>query len=124
MSIADGVAYVRDRAHEIRSRARKGSRKVNGVDRVPGNKVRRDKQEEGGMENGRWGLVVQDCFSGGMVPGELFTVGFWEDLKVGMRSDGIVAVVSVSLFRPDDEQPHFRLQAEAPSPVRYDLVRE
>jgi spermidine synthase len=72
------MAYVRDRAAHLRALARKGGSPDAGEDR-------------------KWGLVVQDCFSGGMVPGELFTVEFWQDLKVGMKSDGIVAVVCLRL---------------------------
>jgi hypothetical protein len=42
--------------------------------------------------------VVQDCFSGGSVPGEMFTVEFWRDLSELVERDGIVAMVS-SFFR-------------------------
>jgi spermidine synthase len=44
----------------------------------------------------RYDYVVHDCFSGGGVPAHLFTVEFWEDLKVIMNPDGVVAVVSRS----------------------------
>ncbi|KAI0036731.1 hypothetical protein K488DRAFT_75740 [Vararia minispora EC-137] len=36
--------------------------------------------------------VIHDLFSGGAVPGHLFTLEFWEDLKTIMNPDGIVAV--------------------------------
>ncbi|WWD17253.1 hypothetical protein CI109_101691 [Kwoniella shandongensis] len=39
-----------------------------------------------------WDYVVQDCFTGGSVPGEMFTKEFWEDLGELMMDDGIVAM--------------------------------
>jgi spermidine synthase len=44
----------------------------------------------------KYDYVVHDCFSGGEVPAHLFTVEFWEDLKVIMNPEGVVAVVSRS----------------------------
>jgi hypothetical protein len=41
----------------------------------------------------KWSLVVQDCFSGGSVPGEMFTLEFWQDLSELVERDGIVAMV-------------------------------
>lgn len=41
----------------------------------------------------KWSLVVQDCFSGGSVPGEMFTREFWLDLTEVVERDGIVAMV-------------------------------
>ncbi|KAH9179616.1 hypothetical protein EDB89DRAFT_1922233 [Lactarius sanguifluus] len=40
----------------------------------------------------KYDYVVHDCFSGGGVPAHLFTVEFWEDLKVIMNPEGVVAV--------------------------------
>ena len=40
--------------------------------------------------------MVQDCFSGGSVPGEMFTVEFWRDLSELVERDGIVAMVCPS----------------------------
>lgn len=40
----------------------------------------------------KYDYVVHDCFSGGEVPAHLFTVEFWEDLKVIMNPEGVVAV--------------------------------
>ncbi|WVQ72461.1 hypothetical protein IAR50_002013 [Cryptococcus sp. DSM 104548] len=37
----------------------------------------------------KWNYVVQDCFTGGAVPGEMFTVEFWEDLSELLVEDGI-----------------------------------
>jgi len=37
-------------------------------------------------------MVIHDCFSGGSVPGHLFTIEFWDDLKQVVDPDGIVAV--------------------------------
>jgi spermidine synthase len=42
----------------------------------------------------KYDYVVHDCFSGGGVPSHLFTLQFWEDLKIIMNPDGILAVVS------------------------------
>lgn len=45
-------------------------------------------------------IVVHDCFSGGGVPGHIFTLEFWRDLKSVMSPWGVLAVVrhSLSLF--------------------------
>ncbi|KAK8864447.1 hypothetical protein IAR55_001696 [Kwoniella newhampshirensis] len=40
----------------------------------------------------RWDYVVQDCFTGGKVPGEMFTREFWEDLGELMVDDGVMAM--------------------------------
>jgi spermidine synthase len=40
-------------------------------------------------------IVVHDCFSGGGVPKHIFTVEFWEDLKMIMNPEGVLAVVSL-----------------------------
>lgn len=45
----------------------------------------------------KFDFVIHDCFSGGGVPEHIFTVEFWEDLKVILDSTGVVAVVC-SLF--------------------------
>jgi spermidine synthase len=45
----------------------------------------------------KYDYVVHDCFSGGAMPAHLFTLQFWEDLKVIMNPDGVVAVVSRSV---------------------------
>nr|XP_019011130.1 uncharacterized protein I206_04442 [Kwoniella pini CBS 10737]OCF49911.1 hypothetical protein I206_04442 [Kwoniella pini CBS 10737] len=39
-----------------------------------------------------WDYVVQDCFTGGSVPGEMFTREFWEDLGDLVKDDGIIAM--------------------------------
>ncbi|CAL1701230.1 unnamed protein product [Somion occarium] len=36
--------------------------------------------------------VVHDCFSGGGLPGHIFTIQFWEDLKAIISPSGVVAV--------------------------------
>lgn len=46
----------------------------------------------------KWTLVVQDCFSGGSVPGEMFTRDFWQDLIEVVEHDGIVAMVCLFLL--------------------------
>lgn len=40
----------------------------------------------------KFDTVIHDVFSGGGVPGHLFTVEFWEDLKYIMKDDGVVVV--------------------------------
>jgi spermidine synthase len=40
-----------------------------------------DLQRSGEYDGQKWRLVVQDCFSGGMVPAALFTREFWQDLS-------------------------------------------
>lgn len=47
----------------------------------------------------KFDFVVHDCFSGGGVPGHIFTREFWEELKTLVHEDGIVAVVRTSLSR-------------------------
>ena len=42
----------------------------------------------------QYDLVVHDCFSGGGVPEQLFTLEFWEDLKAVMHPEAVVVVVS------------------------------
>jgi spermidine synthase len=39
-------------------------------------------------------IIVHDCFSGGSVPGHLFTIEFWENLKSLMHEEGVLAIVS------------------------------
>jgi len=36
--------------------------------------------------------VIHDCFTGGSVPHELFTWEFWEDLRMILKADGVLAV--------------------------------
>lgn len=40
----------------------------------------------------KWDLVIQDCFTGGSVPGELFTTEFWTDVTGLMAVDGIMTM--------------------------------
>lgn len=44
-------------------------------------------------ESMRYDFIVHDVFSGGMVPTHLFTTEFWEEAKVVMKLNGIIAVV-------------------------------
>lgn len=53
-----------------------------------------DLQRSGEYDGQKWRVVVQDCFSGGMVPAPLFTREFWQDLSGLVEDDGIVAMVS------------------------------
>lgn len=51
-------------------------------------------QYEGGQLNTtKWSYVIQDCFTGGSVPAELFTLEFWGEVGTLMERDGIVAMV-------------------------------
>lgn len=52
---------------------------------------------EAGNETASFDIVVHDCFSGGGVPQHIFTVEFWEDLKVIMLPDAILVVVCLSV---------------------------
>ncbi|WVO22090.1 uncharacterized protein IAS62_003415 [Cryptococcus decagattii] len=45
----------------------------------------------------KWDFVVQDCFTGGSVPGEMFTKEFWEDLGEVVADDGLIAMNFVGL---------------------------
>ncbi|KZV96373.1 S-adenosyl-L-methionine-dependent methyltransferase [Exidia glandulosa HHB12029] len=40
----------------------------------------------------KYDIVVHDCFSGGSVPGHIFTLEFWGDLQKLLAPDGVVAV--------------------------------
>ena len=60
--------------------------------------MRRDGGEE--YTGQKWRYVIQDCFSGGTVPDEMFTREFWTDLSENVEQDGIVAMVcSASCFQ-------------------------
>jgi len=48
---------------------------------------------EAGRKEILFDIVVHDCFSGGGVPQHIFTVEFWDDLKVTMQPEGILVVV-------------------------------
>ncbi|ORX36593.1 hypothetical protein BD324DRAFT_626451 [Kockovaella imperatae] len=47
----------------------------------------------------KWSHVVHDCFTGGGVPGEVFTKEFWEDLISLTEDDGIVVVNVASIIQ-------------------------
>ena len=48
----------------------------------------------------KWTYVVHDCFTGGGVPGDVYTKEFWEELRDLVEDDGIVAVVSADTDGP------------------------
>ena len=54
----------------------------------------RKRELETGENLPKFDVVIHDVFSGGGVPGHLFTLEFWNDLKSTMKEDGVVAVVS------------------------------
>ena len=54
----------------------------------------RKRRLESGEDLPKFDVVVHDVFSGGGVPGHLFTSEFWNDLKDTMKEDGVVVVVS------------------------------
>ena len=49
---------------------------------------------ESGEDLPKFDVVIHDVFSGGGVPGHLFTSEFWNDLKDVMKEDGVAVVVS------------------------------
>ncbi len=53
-----------------------------------------NKQKEA-LTDGRFDIVVHDCFSGGSVPAHLYTQRFWQELKDIVTADAVVAVVSM-----------------------------
>ena len=54
----------------------------------------RKRKLESGEELPKFDVVIHDVFSGGGVPGHLFALEFWNDLKDTMAEDGVVVVVS------------------------------
>jgi len=58
----------------------------------------RKRKLESGEDLPKFDVVIHDVFSGGGVPGHLFTSEFWNDLKDTMAEDGVVAVVSHSVW--------------------------
>ena len=50
---------------------------------------------ETGKDSLKFDVVIHDVFSGGGVPGHLFTLEFWNDLKAVITEDGIVVVVGL-----------------------------
>lgn len=65
----------------------------------------RSREIQAGDEERLYDIVVHDCFSGGGVPEHIFTMEFWESLKLITKADGIVVVVSCA---PDSvETPEF-----------------
>ncbi len=46
------------------------------------------------LEERLYDFVVHDCFTGGSVPHDLFTLEFWEDLGTITAANAIIAVVS------------------------------
>jgi spermidine synthase len=63
-------------------------------------------RKRAGLESGEevvlYDIVVHDCFSGGGVPEHIFTVEFWDDLKVALHPEGVVVVVSRSIAHLSD----------------------
>ncbi|KIM46329.1 hypothetical protein M413DRAFT_441412 [Hebeloma cylindrosporum] len=54
---------------------------------------------EAGQKKVLFDIVVHDCFSGGGVPQHIFTVEFWDDLKVTMQPEGILVVNFAGILR-------------------------
>ncbi|KAA1466507.1 hypothetical protein DENSPDRAFT_831357 [Dentipellis sp. KUC8613] len=54
--------------------------------------MKRRRQIQSGESIEKFDYVIHDCFSGGGVPAHLYSLEFWEDLKVLMNPDGVVAV--------------------------------
>lgn len=55
----------------------------------------RKRKLESGEDLPKFDVVIHDVFSGGGVPGHLFTSEFWDDLKGIMKEDGVAVVVSL-----------------------------
>lgn len=53
---------------------------------------------EAGRKETLYDIVIHDCFSGGGVPAHIFTMEFWEDLKVVMAPEAVLVVVSHSML--------------------------
>ncbi|TFK43670.1 spermidine synthase [Crucibulum laeve] len=49
-------------------------------------------------------IVVHDCFSGGGVPEHIFTIEFWETLKVLMEPEGVLAVNFAGIIRSESSR--------------------
>ncbi|KAG0148691.1 hypothetical protein CROQUDRAFT_654524 [Cronartium quercuum f. sp. fusiforme G11] len=45
-----------------------------------------------GHTNETYDYIIHDVFTGGSVPGSLFTHGFWSSIKILLKSDGVLAV--------------------------------
>ena len=65
----------------------------------------RKRKLESGEDLPRFDVVIHDVFSGGGVPGHLFTSEFWDDLKGIMKEDGVVAVVRMWCSACDNTTP-------------------
>ncbi|KZT36233.1 hypothetical protein SISSUDRAFT_1050166 [Sistotremastrum suecicum HHB10207 ss-3] len=72
----DGEVYIGDARQWITQRAN----------------ITREEGSKGGKGGAKFDYVIHDVFSGGSVPGHLFTVEFWRDVRELMRDDGILAV--------------------------------
>jgi len=42
----------------------------------------------------KWDYIIHDVFSGGLVPGHLFTLEMWESVKSKLEDGGVLVVVS------------------------------
>ena len=58
----------------------------------------RKQKLESGEDLPKFDVVIHDVFTGGGVPGHLFTSEFWNDLKGTMKEDGVAVVVSPQRF--------------------------
>ena len=56
---------------------------------------------EAGADLSKFDVVIHDVFSGGGLPGHLFTLEFWNDLKAVMKEDGVAVVVGLSRLGSD-----------------------
>ena len=50
-------------------------------------------------DNELFDYVVHDCFSGGGVPGHMFTKSFWQELTKVVKPEGVIAVVRLHVAR-------------------------
>jgi spermidine synthase len=55
----------------------------------------------------KWDYIVHDVFSGGSVPGHLFTTEIWASTKSVLAENGVLAVVCIRQYVADLEYGWF-----------------
>ncbi|KAJ6628906.1 hypothetical protein B0H10DRAFT_1777443 [Mycena sp. CBHHK59/15] len=59
---------------------------------------------EAGNKETLFDIIVHDCFSGGGVPEHIFTLEFWDDLKVALQPEGVVVVNFAGMIISDSSR--------------------
>lgn len=57
--------------------------------------------EKPATEKPLYDFVVHDCFSGGGVPGHIFTLEFWKELQAVMAPDGVLVLNTAGIWLSD-----------------------